>query len=109
MDLLTLLVACKFSSKIFFFNNKLLNSLKIFILQQISHHPPGSALFVESNSWTLQQSYILESKLKGTNICLKPCGQTLIKFKDGNTFSYGKVFLIYLNPFYYFSFQLQQV
>uniref|UniRef100_A0A915NNB6 Oxysterol-binding protein n=1 Tax=Meloidogyne floridensis TaxID=298350 RepID=A0A915NNB6_9BILA len=61
------------------------------IAEQISHHPPGSALYVESNSWTLQQSYILESKLKGTNICLKPCGQTLIKFKDGNTFSYGKL------------------
>ncbi|CAK5041234.1 unnamed protein product [Meloidogyne enterolobii] len=61
------------------------------IAEQISHHPPGSALYVESSSWTLQQSYILESKLKGTNICLKPCGQTLIKFKDGNIFSYGKL------------------
>ncbi|KAF7627343.1 Oxysterol-binding protein [Meloidogyne graminicola] len=59
--------------------------------EQISHHPPGSALHVEGSFWSLEQYYSLESKLKGTNICLKPTGKTIIKFNDGNTFIYEKL------------------
>ncbi|KAI6190204.1 Oxysterol-binding protein [Aphelenchoides bicaudatus] len=64
----------------------------ISIAEQVSHHPPVSALHARSKKWTLQQAYTPTTKIKGRSLYLNPVGGTYICFNDSpDVFVYGKV------------------
>uniref|UniRef100_A0A7E4ZTL3 Oxysterol-binding protein n=1 Tax=Panagrellus redivivus TaxID=6233 RepID=A0A7E4ZTL3_PANRE len=53
------------------------------VSEQVSHHPPTSALSAESErGWTLDQSYTVTSKVKGRSLCVIPIGGTVLRFGD---------------------------
>uniref|UniRef100_A0AC34F5K1 Oxysterol-binding protein n=1 Tax=Panagrolaimus sp. ES5 TaxID=591445 RepID=A0AC34F5K1_9BILA len=63
------------------------------VAEQVSHHPPTSALAAESDhGWSLNQSYTFTTKVKGRSLCMTPIGGTYIKFHNTNDlFVYEKV------------------
>lgn len=65
----------------------------ISVAEQVSHHPPRSALWAQGKKWTLQQTYTPNTKIKGRSLYLNPLGSTYITFNDSpeDTYVYGKV------------------
>ncbi|KAH7730310.1 Oxysterol-binding protein [Aphelenchoides avenae] len=60
--------------------------------EQVSHHPPTSALWAEGRKWQLQQCYTFTSKVKGRSICVTPVGSTYVYLpQTDDLFVYGKV------------------
>ncbi|VDM40647.1 unnamed protein product [Toxocara canis] len=61
------------------------------IAEQVSHHPPTSAMHVEGRGWTLDQSYTLTTKFKGKSLSVTPIGSTYITFEQtSNKYVYEK-------------------
>uniref|UniRef100_A0A914R9I4 Oxysterol-binding protein n=1 Tax=Panagrolaimus davidi TaxID=227884 RepID=A0A914R9I4_9BILA len=63
------------------------------VAEQVSHHPPTSALAAQSlHGWSLNQSYTFTTKVKGRSLCMTPIGGTYVKFHNTNDlFVYEKV------------------
>ncbi|XP_073251035.1 oxysterol-binding protein 2-like isoform X1 [Porites lutea] len=61
------------------------------IAEQVSHHPPISALHAESDHWVFWQEYKLDTKFRGQFFKVIPTGMCHVKFKsDGHHFSWKK-------------------
>ncbi|XP_078375403.1 oxysterol-binding protein 1-like isoform X2 [Oculina patagonica] len=61
------------------------------IAEQVSHHPPISALHAESDHWVFWQEYKLETKFRGQFFKVIPTGICHVKFKsDGHHFTWKK-------------------
>ncbi|KAK4297849.1 hypothetical protein Pmani_029758 [Petrolisthes manimaculis] len=61
--------------------------------EQVSHHPPISAQYVEGNSgWCSWQNFSLTTKFRGANISINPHGIVHLHFNNtGNHYSWRKV------------------
>lgn len=61
------------------------------VAEQVSHHPPISALHAESDHWIFWQEYRLETRFRGQFFKAIPTGMCHVKFKsDGQHFSWKK-------------------
>lgn len=61
------------------------------IAEQVSHHPPISALHAESAHWVFWQEYKLDTKFRGQFFKVIPTGMCHVKFKsDGHHFTWRK-------------------
>ncbi|XP_031562541.1 oxysterol-binding protein 1-like isoform X2 [Actinia tenebrosa] len=61
------------------------------IAEQVSHHPPISALHAESDHWVFWQEYRLDTKFRGQFFKVIPTGMCHLKFKtNGHHFSWKK-------------------
>lgn len=61
------------------------------IMEQVCHHPPICAYYVESNDFILQGNFIMKTQLKLTSFKMVPTGETIVKLKStGETFSLTK-------------------
>ncbi|KAK0411079.1 hypothetical protein QR680_005467 [Steinernema hermaphroditum] len=61
------------------------------VAEQVSHHPPVSAMHAEGKGWTLAQSYTMTSKIRGKTLSVTPVGSTRISFsKTGTIYTYSK-------------------
>ncbi|KXJ16295.1 oxysterol-binding protein 1 [Exaiptasia diaphana] len=61
------------------------------IAEQVSHHPPISALHAESDHWVFWQEYSLDTKFRGQFFKVIPTGTCHLKFKtNGHHFSWKK-------------------
>lgn len=61
------------------------------LVEQVSHHPPISALHAESEHWVFWQEYRLETKFRGQFFKVIPTGMVHVKFKaSGHHFSWKK-------------------
>eukprot|EP00731_Ephydatia_muelleri_P015304 Em0008g1024a len=59
--------------------------------EQVSHHPPVTALHVESEHWAFWEEYTLDIKFRGQWVRIQPMG--LVHFmtkKDGHHFTWNK-------------------
>lgn len=62
------------------------------VAEQVSHHPPVSALWARGRMWTLNQAYSVQTKLKGRSLVVHQQGATYLKFNDSDTvYIYHKV------------------
>ncbi|CAD5223425.1 unnamed protein product [Bursaphelenchus okinawaensis] len=62
------------------------------ISEQVSHHPPTSAMFSKGKSWILKQAYTFSTDVKGRAFHVHQKGKTIIQFKDcGTVFSFDKL------------------
>ncbi|TKR60166.1 hypothetical protein L596_027457 [Steinernema carpocapsae] len=62
------------------------------IAEQVSHHPPASAMYAEGRNWNFRQNYTITTKIRGKTLNVMPVGSTYITFSDvGVTYSYSKV------------------
>lgn len=63
-----------------------------FVSEQVSHHPPISACYIDSPSWVLWEHFHIKNKFWGKSIEIIPSGPiTLITHKYGDHFSWGKL------------------
>lgn len=61
------------------------------IAEQVSHHPPISAIHVESDEWVFWQEYKLDTRFRGVYVKVCPTGIVHLKFKkDGGHYSWKK-------------------
>lgn len=61
------------------------------IAEQVSHHPPISALHAESDHWIFWQEYKLDTKFRGQFFKVIPTGMCHVKFKaNGHHFTWQK-------------------
>ncbi|KAI6199123.1 Oxysterol-binding protein [Aphelenchoides besseyi] len=60
--------------------------------EQVSHHPPCSALYSRGKNWTLSQLYSPSTRIKGRSLLLTPIGRTHVKFTGSmeEVISYNK-------------------
>ncbi|XP_068749681.1 oxysterol-binding protein 1-like isoform X2 [Montipora capricornis] len=62
------------------------------LAEQVSHHPPASALHAEHKDWIFWQEFTLTSKFRGKYLQVIPHGTAHLKFtKTGNHYSWKKV------------------
>lgn len=61
------------------------------IAEQVSHHPPRSALHVEGSKWKCWEDYGLAMKYRGNYMQVKPEGVTHLVFDSGNHYTWNKV------------------
>jgi len=62
------------------------------IAEQVSHHPPISALHVESARWTYYHDFSMTSKFRGKYLQIFPIGTSHCIFKEtGHHFTWNKV------------------
>ncbi|XP_015762433.1 PREDICTED: oxysterol-binding protein 1-like isoform X1 [Acropora digitifera] len=62
------------------------------LAEQVSHHPPASALHVEHKDWIFWQEFSLASKFRGKYLQVIPHGTAHLKFnRTGNHYSWKKV------------------
>ncbi|CAH1390099.1 unnamed protein product [Nezara viridula] len=61
------------------------------IAEQVSHHPPRSALHVEGSKWKCWEDYGLMMKYRGNYMQIKPEGVTHLVFDSGNHYTWNKV------------------
>eukprot|EP00127_Corallochytrium_limacisporum_P005187 Clim_evm4s201 gene=Clim_evmTU4s201 len=54
------------------------------VCEQVSHHPPISALHCESDRWIFYQDYRMESKFRGQYLTIIPVGQANLIDKERN-------------------------
>ncbi|CAJ0580671.1 unnamed protein product, partial [Mesorhabditis spiculigera] len=54
------------------------------ITEQVSHHPPAAAHFVEGRGWKLHQEFTMTSRFRGRFLSVIPVGRTHIIFNDTN-------------------------
>ena len=63
-----------------------------FVSEQVSHHPPISASFAQSEKWEVSQESGGESKFRGTCLKIKPTGRIRVKLlPSGAIFEWCKV------------------
>jgi len=60
------------------------------IAEQVSHHPPISALHAENDDFILRQNVLVEAKFLGNSLDLRPQGRTYIHFKKSNDIIFFK-------------------
>ncbi|XP_020614102.1 oxysterol-binding protein 1-like [Orbicella faveolata] len=61
------------------------------IAEQVSHHPPISALHAESDHWVFWQEYKLDNRFRGQFFKVIPTGICHVKFKsDGHHYTWKK-------------------
>ncbi|EDV23583.1 uncharacterized protein TRIADDRAFT_27761 [Trichoplax adhaerens] len=62
------------------------------LCEQVSHHPPASAQYVEHKDWVLWQDFSMTSKFRGKYIQIIPQGIAHLVFpKSGNHYTWRKV------------------
>ncbi|EDV94495.1 oxysterol-binding protein 1 [Drosophila grimshawi] len=62
------------------------------LAEQVSHHPPVSALHCESKEWITWQEFSMTSKFRGKSLQVNPVGGAYVLFtKSGNRYSWRKV------------------
>ncbi|CAD5232497.1 unnamed protein product [Bursaphelenchus xylophilus] len=62
------------------------------VAEQISHHPPTSALFAVGEGWAVQEKYTFSTAVKGKTFTVHQDGSTFIKFTDtDSTYVYKKL------------------
>ncbi|XP_020896123.1 oxysterol-binding protein 2 isoform X2 [Exaiptasia diaphana] len=62
------------------------------LAEQVSHHPPASALYVEHKDWIFWQEFTATSKFRGKYLQIIPQGVAHLKFiKSGNHYTWRKV------------------
>ncbi|XP_020601672.1 oxysterol-binding protein 1-like isoform X1 [Orbicella faveolata] len=62
------------------------------LAEQVSHHPPASALHVEHKDWIFWQEFTCTSKFRGKYLQVIPHGVAHLKFnKSGNHYTWKKV------------------
>lgn len=62
------------------------------IAEQVSHHPPISALHVESERWTYYHDFSMTSKFRGKYLQIFPIGTSHCIFKEtGHHYTWNKV------------------
>ncbi|XP_031574261.1 oxysterol-binding protein 1-like isoform X3 [Actinia tenebrosa] len=62
------------------------------LAEQVSHHPPASALHVEHKDWIFWQEFTATSKFRGKYLQIIPQGVAHLKFtKSGNHYTWRKV------------------
>ncbi|RMX53738.1 hypothetical protein pdam_00000317 [Pocillopora damicornis] len=62
------------------------------LAEQVSHHPPASALHVEHKEWIFWQEFTCTSKFRGKYLQVIPHGVAHLKFnKSGNHYTWKKV------------------
>eukprot|EP00794_Sanderia_malayensis_P015364 gene15364-16941_t len=54
------------------------------VCEQVSHHPPVSALHAESDHWEFWEEYRLDTKFRGLYVKIIPTGTVHVKFKKDN-------------------------
>jgi len=54
------------------------------IAEQVSHHPPISAIHVESDKWIFWQEYKLDTRFRGVYVKVCPTGDVHLKFKSND-------------------------
>eukprot|EP00112_Aurelia_sp_Birch-Aquarium-sp1_P007565 Seg1825.2 transcript_id=Seg1825.2/GoldUCD/mRNA.D3Y31 product="Oxysterol-binding protein 2" protein_id=Seg1825.2/GoldUCD/D3Y31 len=54
------------------------------ICEQVSHHPPISALHAESDKWVFWEEYQLDTRFRGMYVRIIPTGTVHLKFKKDN-------------------------
>ncbi|XP_046851645.1 oxysterol-binding protein 1-like isoform X2 [Xenia sp. Carnegie-2017] len=61
------------------------------LVEQVSHHPPMSALHAESEDWIFWEEYKLDTKFRGQYVRVCPTGIVHLKFKkSGDHYSWKK-------------------
>ncbi|CAK9304839.1 unnamed protein product [Gordionus sp. m RMFG-2023] len=60
--------------------------------EQVSHHPPITAIHAEGSNWQFWQQYTMESKFKGKDIQILPLGISHLKFADGKHYTWTKIY-----------------
>jgi len=55
------------------------------ICEQVSHHPPISALHAESDKWVFWEEYQLDTKFRGLFVKIVPTGRVHLRFKKDNS------------------------
>lgn len=61
------------------------------VTEQVSHHPPVTAMYAESEKWVLWQEYNLNIKFRGQWVRIQPTGIVHFKTKDdGFHYSWNK-------------------
>lgn len=58
------------------------------LAEQVSHHPPVTALYARGEQWTYYTSYEVESRFHGNSLEVWPEGRVYIQFDDGELFHY---------------------
>ncbi|KJE96930.1 hypothetical protein CAOG_09049 [Capsaspora owczarzaki ATCC 30864] len=61
------------------------------ITEQVSHHPPISAMHTEGRGWTLWQDFGMISKFRGKYLQIVPVGITHLTFENGDHYTWRKV------------------
>ncbi|XP_014292993.1 oxysterol-binding protein 2 [Halyomorpha halys] len=61
------------------------------IAEQVSHHPPRSALYVEGKGWKCWEDYGIVMKYRGNYMQIKPEGVSHLLFESGNHYTWNKV------------------
>lgn len=54
------------------------------VCEQVSHHPPVSALHAESDEWVFWEEYQLDTRFRGMYVKIIPTGTVHLKFKKDN-------------------------
>lgn len=57
----------------------------VVICEQVSHHPPVSALHAESDKWVFWEEYCLDTRFRGLYVKIVPTGTVHLRFKDDNS------------------------
>jgi len=61
------------------------------VAEQVSHHPPVSAIHVESSTWVFWEEYRLDTRFRGVYVKICPTGMVHLKMKDtGQHYSWKK-------------------
>ncbi|KAL5478152.1 hypothetical protein EMCRGX_G025043 [Ephydatia muelleri] len=61
-------------------------------LEQVGHHPPMCAMYVEHKDWTYWQEYSVASKFRGKYLLVYPIGATHLVFhRTGHHYTWTKV------------------
>jgi len=60
------------------------------ISEQVSHHPPTSAMHVKSEEWEMTEHITLKSSFSLTSISVQPEGCCIITLKNGDVISFKK-------------------
>eukprot|EP00127_Corallochytrium_limacisporum_P000172 Clim_evm33s6 gene=Clim_evmTU33s6 len=53
-----------------------------YVSEQVSHHPPISAMHAEAKHWTLNQCFAMSSKFRGKYLQIIPLNTTYLKFQE---------------------------
>eukprot|EP01103_Thecamoeba_quadrilineata_P019817 TRINITY_DN8208_c0_g1_i1.p1 TRINITY_DN8208_c0_g1~~TRINITY_DN8208_c0_g1_i1.p1 ORF type:complete len:670 (-),score=130.01 TRINITY_DN8208_c0_g1_i1:129-2138(-) len=72
-----------------------------FLAEQVSHHPPATAVHAESEHYTFWTDVIIKNKFWGNSLEVTPQGLLNLWFKDGNDhFVWNKVTTLVSNLFF---------
>lgn len=67
------------------------------VAEQVSHHPPTAALFVQGNGWQYHLAHEIKNKFLGNTLQVWPEGTVHIKFDDGEHYVYDQAYTLVHN------------